>query len=73
MQKVKIFKSIESELTSMEDEINGWLAESGATLVSLTGNIAPQSLSNNGATGMGMGVFSASDVLIIVVYEDGNG
>ena len=69
MKKVKIFKSIESELTSLEDEINSWLAANGASLVSVTGNIAPQT---QGATTTMGGAFSASDVLVIVVYEDGN-
>lgn len=68
MQKVKFFKSIESELLSLEDEINGWLQKSGAKLISVTGNIAPQTGSN-----ANLGSFSASDVLVIVVYEDGNG
>ena len=67
MRKVKIFKSIESELIPLEDEINGWLEEAGAELISIVGNIAPQTPSSVG----GMGSFSASDVLVIVVYEDG--
>jgi hypothetical protein len=64
VRKVKIFKGIESELHPLEDEINKWLADSGVTLISVTGNIAPQT-----TTGASMGTFSASDVLIIVVYE----
>ena len=65
MRKVKIFKSIESELWSLEQEINTWIAETGAKVVNVTGNIAPQS----GDTGSGAGTFSASDVLVIVTYE----
>ena len=68
VKKVKFFKSIESELNALEDEINKWLAQSGATLISVTGNIAPQS-----EGGTVMGSFSASDILVIVVYEEGNG
>lgn len=63
MRLVKIFKSIESELWTMEQEINDWIKESGAHIVSATGNIAPQSTSGS-TTG-----FSASDVVVIVVYE----
>ena len=70
MQKVKFFKSIESELNSLELEINGWLAESGVKLISVQGNIAPQTPRSH-ETGAGM--FSASDVLVIVVYEEANG
>ena len=65
MHQVKIFKSIESELWTMEAEINEWLKSSGAKVVSVTGNIAPQSATSEGSSGM----FSASDVLLVVVYE----
>ncbi|MEM8734428.1 MAG: hypothetical protein AAGG44_09420 [Planctomycetota bacterium] len=68
MRKVKIFKGVESELHPLEDEINQWLEDNNATLVSVTGNIAPQT---PGATTMG--TFSASDVLIVLVYETAKG
>ena len=67
MQKVKLFKSIESELVTLESEINAWIKESGAKIISVTGNIAPQSGASS--SGGGMGSFSASDVLVIIVYE----
>ena len=65
VRKIKIFKGIESELFPLEEEVNSWLEETGNELVSVTGNIAPQS---EGAVTMGS--FSASDVLLIVVYEE---
>lgn len=65
MRQIKLFKSIESELWSLEDEINAWIKEKNAKVVSITGNIAPQT----GGGGAGQGTFSASDVLIIVMYE----
>ncbi len=68
VQKVKLFKSIESELSNMEAEINEWVKTSGARLISVTGNIAPQS----GAGTSPLGSFSASDVLIVVMYEEGH-
>ncbi len=64
MQQIKIFKSIESELGSLEEEINEWISEQSATIVQIFGNIAPQSPSNPG-----MGSFSSSDVLVVIVYE----
>ncbi len=64
MQQIKIFKSIESELGSLEDEINEWISEQSATIVQIFGNIAPQSASTPG-----MGSFSSSDVLVVIVYE----
>ena len=67
MRKVKIFKSVEDELSRLESDINAWVDSSKAHIVSITGNIAPQS--NHVA---GDGAFSASDVLIIVVYEEAN-
>jgi len=63
MRQVKIFKSIESELWTMEKEINTWAEEAGAKIISVTGNIAPQT-----GNGPSQG-FSASDVLIVVLYE----
>ena len=69
MQKVKLFKSIESELSNMEKEINAWIVDSGAQIISVTGNIAPQS---GGSSSIPMGSFSASDVLVVIMYEDGN-
>jgi hypothetical protein len=68
MQKIKLFKSIESELASLESEINEWIKTTGVKVISISGNIAPQSLSSGGT----LGSFSASDVLLIVMYEDGN-
>lgn len=64
MQKIKIFKSIESELSSLEDEINDWMAANQVKITNVFGNIAPQTPS-----GPGVGSFSSSDVLIVVVYE----
>jgi hypothetical protein len=65
MQQVKIFKSIESELVALEEEINEWLSTSGATVTNITGNIAAQSTSS-GSLGDS---FSGSDVLLVVLYE----
>ena len=64
MQQIKIFKSIESELGSLEEEINDWISEQAVTIVKIFGNIAPQSPSTPG-----MGSFSSSDVLVVIVYE----
>jgi hypothetical protein len=64
MQQVKIFKSVDNELGSMEKEINGWLATSGVKLISVTGNIAPQASRGELTT-----AFSSADILVIVVYE----
>ena len=66
MQQVKIFKSVENELNTLEAEMNAWIASSGARIISISGNIAPQS-----AGALESKSFGASDVLIIVLYEEG--
>lgn len=77
MRQIKIFKSVESEVENLEESVNTWLAESGAQVIQITGNIAPQSEPlDAGAAG---GSFSAgggsplryppSDILLIVLYE----
>lgn len=65
MQKVKLFKSIESDLEDLERNINNWIQSSGAKVISVTGNIAPQSLHPGG----GLNTFASSDLFVIVVYE----
>ena len=68
MQQVKIFKSIESEIPAMEEEINAWLSESGAKVIQLSGNIAPQTPTET-RPGVGGSSFSSSDVIVMIVYE----
>ena len=65
MPQVKMFKSIESELWSLEKEVNEWIKANDAKIISITGNIAPQSSSGQSMSG----TFSASDVLVIILYE----
>jgi hypothetical protein len=69
MQQIKLFKGIVNELEMLESDVNEWIAKSGHRIVSLTGNIAPQT--HSGETGLG--TFPSSDVLVIVVYEDQHG
>ncbi len=68
MQQIKIFKSIESDVSDLERDINAWLKESGARVVNVFGNIAPQTISDPEKARGNRG-FSASDVLIAVLYE----
>ncbi|NIL98555.1 MAG: hypothetical protein GTO76_11365 [Planctomycetales bacterium] len=64
MQQVKIFECLENEINSLEHEINQWLRESGARIISITGNIAPQSVTSQPKARP-----APSDVLLIVLYE----
>ena len=73
MHKVKIFKSVESELNSLESQINAWLGESGARVVQIFGNIAPQSIPPTAKhSGLSTTEFAPSDVMIVVLYEKGH-
>ncbi len=69
MRRVKLFKSVVNELETLESDINDWLASSGCELVSITGNIAPQTPSGSNS----LEHFATSDVLIIVTYESAHG
>lgn len=69
MRKVKLFKSVVNELENLEHEINHWLESSGNQLISISGNIAPQTLSG----GNSLEHFPTSDLFIIVTYEESNG
>lgn len=72
MRQVKIFKGIEVELGKLEGDINAWIRQSGAQVISVTGNIAAQTVgSGSSATGLGGSPFPPSDVIIIILYEAG--
>lgn len=70
MQQIKIFKTVENEIADLEERINAWIRESGARVISIAGNIAPQSEgARPGAASLGKSPFVASDVIIFVLYE----
>ena len=69
VRQVRLFKRLESDINALQEEINGFLREPGVRLVSVSGNIAPQSETDGKRLG-GDG-YTPSDVLVIVVYEKG--
>lgn len=69
MHQIKIFKGLESNLGALEKEINAWLAESGARVLQIVGNLAPQSGQRNEANSLAAYPYVASDVLLVVLYE----
>jgi hypothetical protein len=70
MQQVKLFKGVESDVTGLEKEVNNWIRQSGARILSIAGNIAPQSGSAGSASGsLGGSQFASSDVLLIILYD----
>lgn len=70
MHQIKIFKTIETELHNLEEDVNAWLVESGARVVQIFGNIAPQSIPPT-AKGAGLSTteFAPSDVMLVVLYD----
>jgi ABC-type glycerol-3-phosphate transport system substrate-binding protein len=69
MHQIKIFKTLEYDYEAMEKQINDWLAKTGVKVLSISGNIAPQS-----ETGAKMGAGSASggspsDMVLFLLYE----
>jgi len=75
MQQIKLFKGIENDIHTLEKDVNAWLKSSGAQVTQVFGNIAPQTFHGGappailGAERIAGKSFSASDVLIVVVYE----
>lgn len=78
MQQIKIFKSVESEIEALERSMNTWLKASGAKVINIFGNIAPQSPRIDPASSQLLGATrptgrasDPSDVFIAVLYETG--
>ena len=69
MQQMKLFKGVESQLEMLEAEINEWMSTSGARVVSMNANIAPQTPRGQAGHAASGRAFDPSDVLIAIVYE----
>ncbi len=68
MQQVKLFKSVESNVSALEEEINGWLMSNNVQIVSIVGNIAPQSVAGKDTAASIKG-FAPSDLFVMLLYE----
>jgi len=77
MLQIKTFIGREDTPSELDNDVNTWIAESGVKVVSITGNIAPQSIlphKDAGAGGqLGAGAstrrFAPSDLMVLVTYE----
>lgn len=67
MQQIKIFKSGEYRYRQLEEQVNGWLKANKVKVLSIFGNIAPQTGKLDQSAGNQD--FAASDLLLIVHYE----
>lgn len=65
MRQIKLFKSVETEISTLEKDVNDWIRESRANVVRISGNIAPQSemADRSGYK------FPPSDVLVLIEYD----
>jgi len=70
MNQIKIFKGLENDLQTLEQDVNAWLAESDVRVVQIFGNLAPQTLQPR-AQGGGLSTtdFAPSDVMMVVLYD----
>ena len=66
MQQIKIFKFVDSELAESERQINRWMRKSGAKILAVNGNLAPQP---SAGSGVPMNTFAGSDIMVIIHYE----
>lgn len=74
MNKIKIFKGLESDYHNLESQVNQWLASSDSIrVVNISGNISPQSFSKPKEDGgfLSQSSNAPSDILIIVHYQEG--
>lgn len=70
MNQIKIFKGLENDLTSLEQDVNAWLAESDVRVLQIFGNIAPQSVQPKAQSGgLSTTDFAPSDVMMVVLYD----
>ncbi len=77
MQQIKLFIGREDHTADLEKEVNAWIAEQGVNILSITGNIAPQSILPHKEAGAGGQLggsattrrFAPSDIMVLVTYE----
>lgn len=65
MRQIKLFKSVETEIESLTEDVNNWIQQNKVNVVRVSGNIAPQSARPEGSGFK----FPPSDVLVMVEYE----
>lgn len=71
MYQIKIFRGLENETDTLEKGMNRWLAESGAKIVNIFGNMSPQSPAGKeeGGSYLSRSPHAPSDIFLVVVYE----
>ena len=73
MNQVKLFTGLEGSTAELTEEINSWIRETGAKILQISGNIAPQSIASlDQPAGLpaegGSTLRPPSDLFIVVLY-----
>ena len=68
-QQVKLFKSVEPDVTVLEREINEWLSERDVNVIQVFGNIAPQTVKPESLAASRGRAFMQSDLIVGLLYE----
>jgi hypothetical protein len=68
VQRVKLFKGVETDRQGLEREINDWIEESGARVIQVSGNIAPQTVATP-SKATSTRAFDTSDLFVVILYE----
>ena len=70
MHQVKLFKGLETDLPGLEKQMNDWLAASGAHVVNMFGNLAPQKDETQpDASGVAHSLYLPANIFLAVLYE----
>lgn len=70
MHQIKIFKGLEDDATSIEQEVNEWLKNEKIKVLQIFGNVAPQTLAAEAVKNtLSRTNHPPSDVLLVILYE----
>ncbi len=70
MHQIKIFKSLETDISFLEKQVNSWLFETHVQVIQIFGNLSPQTAPvDTDAATIAKGAFPPSDIFLVVVYE----
>lgn len=70
VHQIKIFKGLEDDTTTIEHDVNNWLAENKVKVIQIIGNVAPQTLAAEAVKNtLTRTNHPPSDVMLVLLYE----
>ncbi|MBI1178851.1 hypothetical protein GC207_15575 [bacterium] len=70
VHQIKIFKGLEDDTTTIEHDVNNWLAENKVKVIQIIGNVAPQTLAAEAVKNtLSRTNHPPSDVMLVLLYE----